>query len=153
MLSIGFIYAFGATLCWAIAAFPLTTASRQLPVSSMNHLRLLLATVLLLIAAVIIEGSQFWQIFSVAYTKAWLWLGLSGIVALVIGDFFSFRSYAILSPQNGSVLTTLSPASALLFGIILVNEHINWIGIAGLCITIIRVMGISPGQPQLNKMP
>jgi drug/metabolite transporter (DMT)-like permease len=153
MLSIGFIYAFAATICWAIAAFPLTTASRQLPVSSMNHLRLLLATILLFIAALLIEGNQFLKIFSSAYTPAWLWLGLSGIIALVIGDFFSFRSYAILSPQHGSVLTTLSPTSALFFGILLVNEHINWIGIVGMLVTIVGVMSISLGRSQRNAIP
>ncbi len=150
---IGLFYAFAATACWAIAVFPLTAASRQLPVSSMNHLRLLLATVVLFIAAAIIEGAGYLQIFSLHYSNAWLWLGFSGILALVVGDFFSFRSYAILSPQYGSVLTTLSPASALLFGIILIDEHINWVGITGMFITIIGVMSISLGRAQRDKIP
>ena len=153
MISIGFLYAFAATACWAIAAFPLTTASRQIPVTSMNLLRLLLATVFLFIASWVIEGSQFFAIFSADYAKGWLWLGISGIVALVIGDFFSFRSYAILSPQHGSVLTTLSPTSALLFGILLVDEHINWVGIVGMLITIVGVMSISLGRSQRNSIP
>lgn len=153
MFSIGLFYAFAATACWAIGAFPLTVASRQLPVSSMNHLRLILATVVLFIAGAIIERAEFLQIFSLHYQNAWLWLGFSGILALVVGDFFSFRSYAILSPQYGSVLTTLSPASALLFGIILVEEHINWVGITGMCITIIGVMSISLGRAQRDKIP
>lgn len=150
---IGLFYAFAATACWAIAAFPLTAASRQLPVSSMNHLRLLLATALLFIAGAVIEGAGFLQVFSLHYKDAWLWLGFSGILALVVGDFFSFRSYAILSPQYGSVLTTLSPASALLFGIILVDENINWVGITGMCITIIGVMSISLGRAQRDRIP
>lgn len=153
MLSTGFLFAFGATACWAIAAFPLTAASRLLPVSSMNHLRLLLSTVLLVIIALAFDAKGFLAIFSGLYWKGWVWLGLSGIVALVIGDFFSFRSYAILSPQYGSVLTTLSPASALLFGVILVNEHINWVGILGMAITIIGVMSISLGRSQRNAIP
>ncbi len=153
MLSTGFLFAFAATACWAIAAFPLTTASRQITVSSMNHLRLLIATLLLFIASLLIEGNRFIAIFSADYTNAWLWLGISGVVALVIGDFFSFRSYAILSPQHGSVLTTLSPTSALLFGILLVNENINWIGIAGMLITIVGVMSISLGRSQRNSIP
>jgi len=153
MLITGFLYAFAATAGWAIAAFPLTTASRQLPVNSMNHLRLLFATVILFMAAFLIEGPSFTGIFSAGYSKAWLWLGFSGILALVVGDFFSFRSYAILSPQFGSVLTTLSPASALLFGILLVDEHINWVGIIGMLITIVGVMSISLGRSQRDKIP
>jgi drug/metabolite transporter (DMT)-like permease len=153
MFSIGFVYAFAATICWAVAAFPLTAASRQLPVNSMNHLRLLLSTILIIIIALVADAAGFIAVFSSAYITAWLWLGLSGVIALVVGDFFSFRSYAILSPQYGSVLTTLSPTSALLFGILLVDEHINWVGIVGMLITIIGVMSISLGRSQRNAIP
>jgi drug/metabolite transporter (DMT)-like permease len=149
----GFLYAFGATLSWAIAAFPLTKAARQLPANNMNHLRLLLAAVVLFLAALLIEGKSFTTIFSKQYEQGWLWLGVSGVIALVIGDLLSFRSYAILGPQHGSVLTTLSPAAALLAGIILVDEHINFIGIIGMCITIIGVMSISLGRKQRDTIP
>lgn len=153
MLSAGFLYAFAATACWAIGAFPLTRASRLLPVASLNHLRLLLAALLVCILAAAVEGTAFARIFSGAYLSAWIWLGASGVVALLIGDFFSFRSYAILGPQAGSVLTTLSPASALLFGIILISEKINWVGILGMAITIIGVMSISLGRSQRDRIP
>lgn len=153
MPATGFLFAFAATACWAIAAFPLTTASRLLPVNSMNHLRLLLSTLLIILVALIADASGFLLIFSAQSIKAWLWLGLSGIIALVIGDFFSFRSYAILSPQKGSILTTLSPTSALLFGILLVDEHINWVGITGMIITIAGVMSVSLGRSQRNAIP
>ena len=66
--------------------------------------------------------------------EAWLWLGLSGIVALGIGDYFNYRMYVILSPRYGSVLSTLSPAAALLLGIKLLDEHINLTGIIGMFI-------------------
>lgn len=153
MPATGFLFAFAATACWAIAAFPLTTASRLLPVNSMNHLRLLLSTILILLVALLADANGFFQIFSAQAASGWWWLGLSGIMALVVGDFFSFRSYAILSPQKGSVLTTLSPTSALLLGILLVDEHINWVGIAGMLITIAGVMSISLGRSQRNAIP
>lgn len=153
MIFTGFIYALGATLGWAIGAFPLTNAARQLPVTSLNHLRLLLATIILFILSVIIEGGSFLAIFSATYQSAWLWLGLSGATALLVGDLFSFRSYAILGPQHGTVLTTLSPAAALLAGIILINEHVNYIGVIGMAITIVGVMSISLGRSQRSSIP
>jgi drug/metabolite transporter (DMT)-like permease len=153
MLSTGLLYAFGATLGWAIGAFPLTAAARQLPVASLNHLRLLLATIILFILSLLIEGEEFLSIFSGGYGAGWFWLGLSGVVALMVGDYFSFRSYAILGAQLGSVLTTLSPAAALFAGIILINEHVNYIGIIGMAITIVGVMSISLGRSQRNNIP
>ncbi len=153
MLSAGLLYALSATLSWAIGVFPLTAASRQLPVASMNHLRLLLASLLLFMLAAIAEGASFFSILSTSYFNGWIWLGVSGVIALVAGDLLSFRSYAILGPQHGPVLTTLSPAAALLAGIILVNEHINFIGISGMLITIVGVMSISLGRTQRQSIP
>ncbi|HEX7906065.1 MAG TPA: DMT family transporter [Chitinophagaceae bacterium] len=153
MLSIGFLYAFGATLSWAIGAFPLTRAARLIPVNSMNHLRLLPGVLLVAIIAAVVEQERFFSVFSSPYMNGWIWLGVSGILALVIGDFFSFRSYAILSPQYGSVLGTLSPTSALLAGIVLLNEQINLIGIIGMLITIFGVISISLGRSERNRIP
>jgi drug/metabolite transporter (DMT)-like permease len=149
----GYVFAFLATLSWAISIFPLTRASRKIPVNSMNHFRLVFSTLLVLMACLIFESQNFISIFSADYLQAWIWLGLSGLVALVLGDFFSFRMYAILSPRFGSVLTTLSPTAALLLGIILVNERMNWVGITGMLITIIGVMSISLGRTERNAIP
>ena len=82
-----------------------------------------------------------------------MWLGLSGIVGLTIGDFFAFRMYAILSPRTGSVLTTLSPAAALAAGYFLLGETINGFGIAGMIITMFGVMGISLGRKEREMIP
>lgn len=121
-------------------------------VTSLNLLRLLGGTMLVMLSAVIIDRN-FFQIFSVDHALAWCWLGISGIIALGIGDYFGLKMYTILSPRYGSVLTTLSPATALLLGMVLLGEHINFIGIAGILITITGVMSISLGQSERSNIP
>jgi drug/metabolite transporter (DMT)-like permease len=151
-MNIGFLFAFGAALSWSIAGFYITHAAKHLPIPIINILRLTFGVGFVIIAAVIINPSDFVTIFSKNYIQAWLWLGLSGIIALVIGDYLSFKSYAILQPQKASVLTTLSPTTALAFGILLLDEKINIIGIIGIVITIVGVMSISLGRSQRNAI-
>ncbi len=153
MTSIGILFALITTLCWATSVFPLTEASRLMPVRSMNLLRLFLASIIVCLGALLLEGNQFYQLFSQKYYQAWIWLGLSGIIAMSFGDHLSFRMYSILSPKFGSVLSTLSPASAFILGMILVNEEINFVGIIGILITIASIMSISLGKKERVAIP
>ena len=148
----GILAAFIATICWAGSVFPFTKAGRLMTVQSMNLIRLVLGTTLVLITAMILD-KDFFSIFYFSHLNGWIWLGISGIMALGIGDYFGLRMYTILSPRYGSVLTTLSPAMALLMGIILLNEQMNWIGIFGMAITVTGVMSMSLGRKERSSIP
>src|SRR6187402_2559917 len=106
-------------LSWSICIFPFTQAARRLGSNTLNHLRLLLAVFFLAITNLVVNPDFFLGIFSSQYMYCWIWLGISGVVGLTIGDFFAFRMYSILSPRTGSVLTTLSPAASLIAGYLL----------------------------------
>jgi drug/metabolite transporter (DMT)-like permease len=149
----GILFALCTTLSWSIGIFPFTQGARRLGSNSLNHFRLLLAAVFLAITALILERNNFTAVFSTNYNLSWLWLSLSGIVGLTIGDYFIFKMYAILGPRTGSVLTTLAPAAALLAGMLLLNENINAVGIIGMAITIFGVMGISFGKKERDAIP
>ncbi len=140
-------------LSWSICIFPFTQAARRLGSNTLNHFRLLLAVFFLVITNLFVDLDFFIGIFSTTYSYSWLWLGLSGIIGLTIGDFFAFKMYAILSPRIGSVLTTLSPAATLVTGFLLLGESINRIGILGMIITMIGVMSISLGRIERRKIP
>jgi len=140
-------------LSWSICIFPFTQAARRLGSNTLNHLRLLLAVFFLAITNLLVNRDFFLGIFSSQYLYSWIWLGISGVVGLTIGDFFAFRMYAILSPRTGSVLTTLSPAASLFAGYMLLGETINGVGIAGMIITMIGVMGISLGRSERKMIP
>lgn len=138
---------------WSICIFPFTEGARRLGSNSLNHFRLLLAIFFFAIANLAFNLEVFLSIFSFSYSNSWLWLGLSGVVGLTIGDFFAFKMYAILNPRIGSVLTTLSPAATLISGFLLLGETINGIGIFGMILTMIGVMSISLGRVERDKIP
>lgn len=149
----GILLALAATVSWAICVFPFTKAGRLMTVNSMNLFRLVAGTFLVMLTAVCLNADNMLAVFSAQYIQGWIWLGISGILALGIGDYFNYRMYVILSPRYGSVLTTLSPAAALLLGSLLLDEFINLAGVLGILITIFGVMSMSLGKKERNNIP
>src|SRR5207244_4382205 len=85
--------------------------------------------------------------------EAWIWLGLSGIVGLTLGDYFGLYMFAILGARIGSVLATLAPPATLILASLLIDEKMNVIGITGICITVVGVISISLGKKERLNIP
>ncbi len=148
----GEIIALLTAISWSIGIFPFTEASRRMNPNSVNHFRLLLGVILLTVFLLLFFHFTFFQLFTIPLPQHWLWFGLSGLVGLGLGDYFGFTSYAILGPRNGSVLTTLAPGASLLMGYYLLDEKLNWIGIAGMAITISGIIWISLSKKEQAKI-
>ena len=149
----GIIFGLLTTLTWSLGIFPFTQAARRLGVNPLNHFRLVLALVFITVISIVINRSGFIALFRHDHLQAWIWLGLSGIVGLTIGDYFAFKMYSILGARLGSVLSTFAPAATLFSGWLLINEQISLIGIVGIIITIIGVNFISLGKRERLKIP
>ncbi|HNS11859.1 MAG TPA: DMT family transporter [Bacteroidia bacterium] len=150
---IGINFALLATLSWSLCIFPFTQAARRLGSVPLNHFRLVLAVLILGTGSLFYRTGDFVQLFSSDYLGAWLWLGLSGIIGLSLGDHFGFSMYAILGPRVGSVLTTFAPASTLIISYFLIHEELSWIGIVGMFVTIVGVIWISLSRGERQQIP
>lgn len=153
MIDKGIFFALLTTLSWSICIFPFTQAARRLGINSLNNFRLILATLIIGIISIFVGFENFTEIFTASYTNAWLWLGISGVIGLTIGDYFAFAMYRILGARVGSVLTTFAPAAALILGSLIIDEHISFIGIIGIAITITGVNFVSLGKSEREKIP
>lgn len=122
-------------------------------VASMNLVRLVVGSVMVMLVAIVADAQNFFSIFSSRYLQAWLWLGASGIIAIGLGDYCSYRMYTILGPRSGSALATISPAASFIFGLLLLDESMNLIGITGMAITIMGVLSMSLGKTERNALP
>ncbi|MGL4596613.1 MAG: EamA family transporter, partial [Bacteroidia bacterium] len=87
------------TLVWSIGIFPFTEASKRLGSNPLNHFRLVVAIILLWLLLAAYYGLGFSDLFLRPDLKQWLWLGLSGIMGLTIGDYFAFRSMELLGAR------------------------------------------------------
>ncbi len=153
MPSPGILFALLTTLSWAICIFPFTQAARRLGSNTLNNFRLLLAAIIVGLFTYFYKPADFTSIFSANYSQAWLWLGISGVLGLTIGDYFAFSMYKILGARTGSVLTTFAPAATLFLGSLMIDERISIIGISGIIATILGVNFVSLGKREREKIP
>lgn len=108
---------------------------------------------MLTIISVIMNSTDLTGLFTQPAYEHWLWFGLSGVVGLTLGDYFSFTSFAILGTRIGSIFTTLSPGAALLFGFVLLGERINLAGVAGMLITVSGVLWLILSKNEKSSIP
>lgn len=151
--STGLLFGLLTVLSWTFCIFPFTQAARRMGSNALNHFRLFLATLLILVVSLLMDPLALVQLFTAGQLASWMWLGLSGIIGLMFGDYFAFRMYAVLGARMGSVLTTLAPAAALLLGGLLTSEHISVVGIAGIAITIAGIANVSFGKRERIRIP
>lgn len=147
----GEFYGIITAIVWAIGIFPFSLSTRYFHANHINILRLLLATILLTPFILYKENINFLELISFPNQQYWVWLGLSGVIGLALGDYFSFSSFKYIGARNSSIFSTLAPGAALGFGFILIGERINIIGIIGIIITILGVIYISANKQESNK--
>jgi drug/metabolite transporter (DMT)-like permease len=98
-----------------------------------------------LIAHTILLGSP---IPFYASPERWLWLGLSGVIGLAIGDAMLFQAYVLIGPRLGLLMLSTAPLISALLAWALLGEKllpIEWFGvlltIAGIAWVVTRGSG------------
>lgn len=129
----GELISVAVALSWTACAMFAEVASKRMGSLPFNVVRMSLS--LLMLAAVMwwFTGSPY-PVGADADT--WLWLSLSGLVGYVLGDFCLFNSYILIGSRYGQLLMTLAPPSAALFGWMLLGQHMSWLAILGMLITV-----------------
>ena len=116
----------GSALLFAAA----TARAGSLPV---NVARLLLATVYLVLL-IAIAG------FDVRMTTSQaVYLCVSGVIGLAIGDSFLFNAFREVGPRITMLIMSTAPAIAALMAYLLLRESLSLYGVAGIVVTLIGV--------------
>ncbi len=119
-----------------LSTIPFTDAARKWGPVAINHFRLLVAFIVLSMLVMVIDKESPIELFTTPSSTEYMYLSTSGIVGLVIGDYFGFHCLAILGAKRFSIFNTIAPGAALAFGFLLVGESIDIIGIIGMIISI-----------------
>jgi drug/metabolite transporter (DMT)-like permease len=144
----GIIAAFLTLGCWTIGTLSFTKASKLSSPLSVNRVRLLYACIILTAVILVTGGLSFAELFSLPSAAQWIWLGISGIIGLSIGDFFAFTAFRMMGSSRTSLFHTFGPCAALIFGFLFLNETINPAGIIGMLISIAGLLWFIRTNPR-----
>jgi drug/metabolite transporter (DMT)-like permease len=103
---IGELAALATSFFFALTSLIFTTTGRMVGSQVTNRIRLLFALLYLIILNIVLFREPL--PFS-AESSRWIWLSLSGIIGLSLGDTFFFQALTSLGPRLGSLLLSLAP--------------------------------------------
>jgi drug/metabolite transporter (DMT)-like permease len=128
----GELAALATAIFWTITALSFEYASKRVGSLAVNMIRLVFAFILLGILSLILRGS-FLPLDATSF--AWVWLGLSGLIGLVLGDYFLFRAYTVLSSRIAMLVMTLVPPITALIGWLVLGERMTALHLSGMFLT------------------
>jgi drug/metabolite transporter (DMT)-like permease len=59
-----------------------------------------------------------------------------GLVGFVMGDYFLFASYSMISARYSQLIMTRASPFAALAGFAIIGEKLSWMALAGMCVTL-----------------
>lgn len=137
---LGELAALGTSLCWSGGTILFSIAGRLIGSYNVNKLRILVAACFLTIILLL----RFGTVFPTGLTQhVVIYLTLSGIVGLSIGDTFYFRCLVILGPRQGSLMMSLAPLMTALLAFIFLGEWLSLMAIAGIFVTLAGVSWVT----------
>jgi len=127
---LGEISALITALLWAFTSIIFTEASLRIGSVQLNINRLIVALTFLTITVFV---------FGLNYNLAqeqYLFLAISGLVGLAIGDGFLFKSFQTIGARFSMLIMSLVPGIAALLGYFFLNESLSFQTIIGMIITV-----------------
>ncbi len=127
---VGELSALLTAVFWSITSFAFSSASKKLGSLTLNINRMMLASVFLVLTIIVLDFD-----YRLSANQI-LNLVLSGIVGLVIGDTFLFKSFQYIGARIGMLLMALSPVMSGMLAYIFLGEALSFWAITGMLITI-----------------
>lgn len=134
---LGELAALFTAISWSFTSIFFTIAAKRIGALTVNKIRLYFASVMLLITQFILYGN----IIPIHIdSNRWLWLGISGIIGLVLGDSLLLQAFVLIGTRLTMLLLSLVPIVSTLLAWIFLNEKLVPIEILAIFLT---VAGIS----------
>jgi drug/metabolite transporter (DMT)-like permease len=141
----GELAALSTALCWSFTSVFFTLGGSRVGSVVVNRTRLVLAVTFLSLTHLIIFGRL---VPAGADPGRWFWLGLSGVIGLVIGDSMLFQAFITIGPRVSMLLMTLVPVISTVLAFLFFGESLSIREIIGI---IIVISGISWVVNETNK--
>ena len=149
MQYIGEISALAASACWVITALVLASAGRVVGATVVNAVRIFIAICILCI------------IHWIAYENLWpeidnfslLYLAISGVIGLAIGDQFLYRALIDAGPRLTTLVITSTPALTAIIAFAVLHETLSYVDVLAMLLTMsgIAIAILTRGKKNPNK--
>ncbi len=144
----GELASLGASLAWSFSSILFTLAGRQVGSEVTNRLRLIFAVLYLSLVHGLFYGLP-WPVHAEPFR--WGWLGLSGIVGLVLGDSSLFQSFVLIGPRRAMLIMTLVPVISALLAWGWLGESLRPIEWAAVLMTVGGVAWVVSERQSVNE--
>jgi drug/metabolite transporter (DMT)-like permease len=135
----GELAAIGTSVFFSIGPTFFTLSSRLVGSVAVNLSRLLIATLILMVAHFFLIGGILpW----LATPEQWFWFSLSGVIGLTLGDAALFQAFVQIGPRLTMLVFSLSPILTSLAGWAWFNETLSPAQIFGISLTLAGVLWV-----------
>ncbi|OGU10354.1 MAG: hypothetical protein A2X61_03420 [Ignavibacteria bacterium GWB2_35_12] len=127
---VGELFALLTAVLWSLSSFIFTAVGIRIGTIQLNIYRLLFGSLFLLITFFI------FNIQITADPMQILYLGLSSIIGLVIGDTFLFKGFETIGPRHTLLIMSINPAIAAIIAFFALDETLGMFAILGMTVTL-----------------
>ena len=133
---LGPLAALATSVLWSFTSTAFSLAGRRVGSMVVNRIRLLLAVLFLMLTHWVLQGTP--MPLSVS-PERWFWLGLSGVIGLIIGDALLFQCFVWLGPRLSMLLMSLVPVMSVGLAWIFLDETLTGLQLLAVGVTIAGV--------------
>jgi uncharacterized membrane protein len=136
----GELIALFSALLWAVASVLLTVGARRLHVLPLNLIRCIVSTTFFWALLPFYGGLK---AIAAIPPSAWLWLVVSVLALLVVGDTLYFRSMDLAGVSWAMPVASINPLWAVLLAALFVGEPLSWPLVGGALLVIAGISLVS----------
>jgi drug/metabolite transporter (DMT)-like permease len=147
---IGEVAALTTSFFFAMTALIFTATGRMVGSQVTNRMRLVFALIYLVILNLIFFREPL--PFS-ADSSRWLWLGLSGVIGLSLGDAFLFQSFLSVGTRLGTLLLSLAPIFGSIVAWLFFGETLTILQITGIVLALAGIAWVIASHQEPANTP
>ncbi len=130
---IGELAALATAVLWSGTSIAFSEASKLLGSSLVNLIRMVAGIIFLTLTLLA------FNIETSLNNTQWVYLIISGVVGIAIGDAFLFKSFDLIGPRLSMLMMSVAPIIAAILAFFFLNENLSLWGVVGIVITFIGI--------------
>jgi drug/metabolite transporter (DMT)-like permease len=139
MLYLGELAALSTALFWSFTAIFFSEAGKLIGSFHVNKIRLVFAFFIYVIILLITTG---YPLPTGLNTEQIVWLSLSALIGLVIGDGCGFKALVMIGPRLATLILASTPIMATAIAWLFLGEKLKMLDLCGILITIAGIVWV-----------